>query len=246
MHNLFGLLLFNQFTMKTILTICIVLTATALLLSANKFLPNIGIRLHPNEFFNGILKYQLFAVLIATTLILITLKWTPQSRELLGLGNINTLAIKEMWLGINGKTSWKSNGLQLAIFISLATGVFMFMAVKQTNSLSNFNVSLIPIILLISLTNSFAEEAIYRFAINGNLMPHTLKWIILVASAILFGLPHYMGYPNGVIGVLMAATLGYILSKATYETQGLGIAWSIHFVQDAIIFTALSMINIKT
>jgi membrane protease YdiL (CAAX protease family) len=55
-----------------------------------------------------------------------------------------------------------------------------------------------------------------------------------------------MGYPNGVIGVLMAATLGYILSKATYETQGLGIAWSIHFVQDAIIFTALSMINIKT
>lgn len=232
--------------MKTFLTICIVLTSTALLLSANKFLPNIGIRLHQNEHFNGILKYQLFAVFIAAVVILVTLKWTPQSRELLRFGNINTHALKEMWLGINGKTSWKSNGLQLSIFISLATGVFMFLAVKQSNSLSNFNVSFIPIILLISLTNSFAEEAIYRFAINGNLMPHTLKWIILVISAIMFGLPHYMGYPNGVVGVLMAAILGYILSKATYETQGIGIAWSIHFVQDVIIFTALSMINIKS
>jgi membrane protease YdiL (CAAX protease family) len=232
--------------MKTILTIGIVLTATTLLLSANKFLPTIGLRLHQNEYFNGILKYQLFAVFIAAVVILVTLKWTPQSRELLRFGNINTLAIKEMWLGINGKTSWKSNGLQLAVFISLATATFMYLAIKQTNSLSNFNVSFIPIILLISLTNSFAEEAIYRFAINGNLMPHTLKWIILVASAILFGLPHYLGYPNGVVGVLMAATLGYILSKATYETQGIGIAWSIHFVQDVIIFTALSMINIKS
>ncbi len=236
---------YNQFTMKTLLTICIVLAATVILLSANKFLPNIGVRLHQNEYFNGILKYQFFAVLIAAVAILITLKWTPQSRELLGLGNINTLASKEMWLGINGRTSWKTNALQLAVFISLATGVFMYMAVKQTNSLTNFKLSFIPVILLMSLTNSFAEEAIYRFAINGNLMPHTLKWIILVASAILFGLPHYMGYPNGVVGVLMAATLGYILSKATYETQGIGIAWSIHFVQDVIIFTALSMINIK-
>ncbi len=237
---------YNQFTMKTLLTIFIVLVATALLLSANKFLPNIGVRLHPNEYYNGILKYQLFAVLIAAVVILITLKWTPQSRELLRFGNINTLALKEMWLGINGRTSWKTNALQLAVFISLATGVFMFMAVKQTSSLANFNVSFIPIILLISLTNSFAEEAIYRFAINGNLMPHTLKWIILVTSAVMFGLPHYMGYPNGVVGVLMASTLGYILSKATYETQGMGIAWSIHFVQDIIIFTALSMINIKS
>lgn len=238
-------MLINQFTMKALLTICIVLLATALLLSANKFLPSIGIRFHPNEYFNNILKYQLFAVIIAAVVILITLKWTPQSREFLRFGNIKTLASKEIWLGINGKSSWKTNALQLAVFISLATSVFMYLAVKQTNSLFIFNVRFIPIILLISLTNSFAEEAIYRFAINGNLMPYTLKWIILVISAIMFGLPHYMGYPNGVVGVLMAAILGYILSKATYETQGIGIAWSIHFVQDVIIFTALSMINNK-
>jgi membrane protease YdiL (CAAX protease family) len=163
----------------------------------------------------------------------------------LGLGNFNTLVSKEMWLGINGRTSWKINALNLAIHISIATARFMYLAVKQTNSLANFNVSFIPAILLISLTNLFAEEAMYRFAINGNLMPHTMKWIILVASAILFGLPHYIDYPNGVVGVLMTATLGYILFKVTYETQGIGIAWSIHFVQDVIIFTALSMINIK-
>ncbi|MCC7297511.1 MAG: CPBP family intramembrane metalloprotease [Bacteroidia bacterium] len=171
---------------------------------------------------------------------------TPESKSLLQLGHLDSIAIKEKWLGINGKTSWRQNGLQLAFFISIATGIFMFLAVKYTNSLYNFKWSFVPIILLVSLTNSFSEEIIYRFAINGNLMHLTSKLTILICSAVLFGLPHYQGYPNGFMGVLMAGLLGYILSKATYETQGLGLAWIIHFLQDIIIFTSLFMINIKT
>ncbi|TAE80973.1 MAG: CPBP family intramembrane metalloprotease, partial [Bacteroidetes bacterium] len=73
----------------------------------------------------------------------------------------------------------------------------------------------------------------------------TSKTTVLLLSAILFGLPHYAGFPNGPIGVVMAGVLGYILSKATYETQGIGIAWVIHFLQDVIIFTALFMMNSK-
>ncbi|MDZ7899137.1 MAG: CPBP family intramembrane glutamic endopeptidase [Arcicella sp.] len=69
-------------------------------------------------------------------------------------------------------------------------------------------------------------------------------WVLLI-SAILFGLPHYQGYPNGAAGVIMAGVMGYVLSKATYETSGIGIAWAIHFVTDLIIFTALLMMNIK-
>ncbi|HHX23791.1 MAG TPA: CPBP family intramembrane metalloprotease [Thermoanaerobacterales bacterium] len=68
---------------------------------------------------------------------------------------------------------------------------------------------------------------------------------ILIISAILFGLPHYFGFPNGFMGVLMSGVLGYILCKATIETKGLSIAWAIHFVQDIIIFTALLMMNVK-
>ena len=231
--------------MILILTISLVLIATTILLLANKFLPSIDISFNNNLFVNKLLKYQLLALILSLTLMFFTLKLTPQSKSLLSFGNVESVAIKEKWLGINGKSTWKTNGLQLAFFISLATGIFMFIAVKYTNSLSNFQYWFIPVIIFISLTNSFSEEIIYRFVINGNLGVIAPKITILIISAILFGLPHYMGYPNGIAGVIMSAMLGYILSKATYETNGVGIALTIHFIQDLIIFTALFMMNIK-
>ena len=236
---------YSKVKMILILTISLVLIATTILLLANKFLPSIDISFNNNLFVNKLLKYQLLAVILSLTLMFFTLKLTPQSKSLLSFGNVKSVAIKEKWLGINGKSTWKINGLQLAFFISLATGIFMFIAVKYTNSLSNFQYWFIPVIIFISLTNSFSEEIIYRFVINGNLGLIAPKITILIISAILFGLPHYMGYPNGIAGVIMSAMLGYILSKATYETNGLGIALTIHFIQDLIIFTALFMMNIK-
>jgi len=231
--------------MKIIFTILSVSLATICLLLSSKFLPNIPILLNKNEFINGLLKYQMFAFCIAILFLLTTLQVSPQSKSLLKFGNIGSLAIKEKWLGINGGTTWRLNSIQLALFISLATGIFMFLAVKYTDSLGNFTWNFLPLIILISLTNSFSEETLYRIAINGNLTSNTSKLTVLLISAVLFGIPHYFGFPTGVIGVIMSAALGYILSKATYETQGIGIAWTIHFLQDVIIFTALFMMKVK-
>ena len=236
---------YSKVKMILILTISLVLIATTILLLTNKFLPSIDISFNNNLFVNKLLKYQLLALILSLTLMFFTLKLTPQSKSLLSFGNVESVAIKEKWLGINGKSTWKINGFQLAFFISLATGIFMFIAFKYTNSLSTFQYWFIPVIIFISLTNSFSEEIIYRFVINGNLGVIAPKITILIISAILFGLPHYMGYPNGIAGVIMSAMLGYILSKATYETNGVGIALTIHFIQDLIIFTALFMMNIK-
>ena len=235
----------NKMQMKLISTIFAVLIVTTILLTSNSYLSSIQLNLNQNEFVNGLLKYQLLALCISIVVLIATLKITPDSRSLLKIGNLETLAVKEKWLGINGKTSWKSNAIQFALFISLATGIFMFLAVKYTGSLPNFKWSFLPLILLISFTNSFSEEIIYRFAINGNLTSAAPKLTVLIISAILFGIPHYLGFPSGVMGVLMSGALGYILSKATYETKGIGIAWAIHFLQDIIIFTGLIMMNIK-
>ena len=232
--------------MKVAFTIIAVLLITAMLLSANKFLLNIELTLNDNDFVNALLKYQVYVLIVATAVLYITLKVSPDSKQILTFGNLSIIAQKESWLGISGKTSWKNNGLQLLFFISIATGIFMFLVVKYTASLGNFQWTFVPLILLISFTNSFSEEIIYRFAINGNLIHCTSKLAVLMISAILFGLPHYLGFPSGIFGVLMSGMLGYILSKATYETRGLGIAWAIHFVQDIIIFTALMMMNVKS
>jgi uncharacterized protein len=231
--------------MKILMTTILVVCATVLLVSANVVLAKISWVAHENDFINGILKYQVYALLIALIVALITLIISPESRTLLTFGAIENGAIKEKWLGINGTSTWKSNGLQLLFFISCATALFMFLGVKYTNSLGNFKLYFIPFILLMSFTNALSEELIFRFAINGNLMKETPKITVLLLSAVLFGIPHYWGFPSGVIGVIMAGILGYVLSKSVFETQGLGIAWGIHFVQDVIIFMALFMMNVK-
>lgn len=235
----------NKGYMKIIITTVGVLFTTLILVSANRFLPHIELTVTQNSFLNGLIKYQLLGLMLAVVLLLVTLKVTPESKLLLKMGNTQTVAVKEKWLGINGKSSWKTNGIQLAFFISLATGLFMFLAVRFTGNLTNFSWTFIPIVLVLSLTNSFTEEIIYRFVINGNLTGVASKTTILVVSAVLFGLPHYFGFPNGIVGVIMSGVLGYILSKVTYETQGMGISWIIHFLQDVIIFTALCMMNSK-
>ena len=229
--------------MKVLVISSSILLTTVALVVANKYLPSINLVIHHNSFINGLLKYQLFALLIAFLVIFITVKVAPESKILLQFGNLNKIPEKEIWLGIDGKSNWKSNAIQFSIFVSIATSIFMFLGVQYSNSLGSFKWSFVPIILIVSLANSFSEEIIYRFAANGNLMNSTPKLNILILSAILFGLPHYFGYPNGITGVIMAGVLGYILSKITYETQGIGVAWTIHFIQDVIIFTALLMMN---
>lgn len=236
----------NKSDMKMFYTTLIVGIAIILLVTASTFANLISLQIHPDNFVNSLAKYQTFALLVgllATTAILIL---NPESKQFLNIGQLNTIAEKEKWLGINSKSSWTVNGLQLLFFISVATGIFMFLAVKYTNSLDNFQWGFIPLVLLFSLTNALAEELIFRFGIVGGLFNHYPKLTILVVSAILFGLPHFWGNPGGVIGVVMSGVLGYILCKATIETKGLSIAWTIHFVQDIIIFTALFMMNYKS
>ncbi len=235
----------NKSDMRIFYTFLIPGIASVLLVTAGAFTSPINLQIHPDNFINGLAKYQAFALTTGLLTTLAILILNPGSRQFLSIGQLSSIAGKEKWLGINGKSSWKVNGLQLLSFVSIATAIFMLLAVKYTNSINNFQWSFIPLVLLFSLTNSLAEELIFRFGIVGGLFNHYPKLTILIMSAILFGLPHYFGNPGGVIGILMSGVLGYILCKVTIETKGLLIAWTIHFVQDIIIFTALMMMNIK-
>jgi membrane protease YdiL (CAAX protease family) len=231
--------------MKMLYTLLVVGIGTVLLVTANSFINQFSLNIHSDSFINRIANYQLFALSISILVACLILILNPESRKFLSIGRLNVIAEKEKWLGINGITSWRINGIQLLFVVSLATGIFMFLAVKYSNSMGNFQWRFISLVILFSLSNSLAEELIFRFAVVGGIFNHYPKINILIISAILFGLPHYYGWPSGFIGVLMAGVLGYILCKATIETKGLSIAWAIHFVQDIIIFTALFMINVK-
>lgn len=227
-------------------TLLMVVAATLLLLNSGSIIQGIPLSIHSNDYINGLARYQLFALSTALVTLCATLILFPESKQYLRFGDPGMLAMKEKWLGINGRSNWWINGLQLLFVVSLATGIFMFLGVKNAQSMHNFQPWFIPFILLFSMSNALAEELIYRFGMVAVLDQHYAKTIILIGSAILFGLPHFYGNPGGVIGLIMSGVLGYILAKASIETRGIFMAWLIHFVQDVIIFTALMMMNIRS
>jgi hypothetical protein len=231
------------YDMRLIVSLLIPAIAALLLLAGGLLAPQIPVCLHNNAFANNLLKYQLYAMVVALAATATTYVLYPAGRHLLSVGQLATIAGKETWLGINGRTTWTRNGVQLLLSISVATGIFMFLAVKYTHNSGNFSWSVMPLVLLLACTNALSEELIFRYSIAGSLWGTYPKTTVLIASAILFGLPHYYGNPSGLVGVIMSGVLGYILCKATIETKGIAVAWAIHFVQDVIIFTALMMMN---
>lgn len=96
-----------------------------------------------------------------------------------------------------------------------------------------------------SVANAFSEEAIFRVGIVSPLCGVLSVPIILIISGAMFGVPHYFGQPSGIVGMLMAGFLGWLLVMLLVETQGLFIAWAIHFVQDVVIITLLILISKK-
>jgi hypothetical protein len=98
-------------------------------------------------------------------------------------------------------------------------------------------------IVLFSLTNSFGEEAIYRIGIVSPLKDVITPTTVFLISAVLFGIPHFAGMPSGVIGVVMAGVLGFVLAKSVFETQGIFWAWLIHFLQDVVIIGSIYLMK---
>lgn len=232
--------------MKLTLSITLVAIATTLLLSANYFLEKINLRIHQNDIINQLGLYQIYALFIGLIFMLLSVYLFPQGKKYLKTGDLKRIAKKEKILGINGKSSWLKNGLQLSIFISLATGIYIALGVIYSNSTDHFKWYFIPYIFLFSINNSFVEEIIYRFVLISGLEGVLNKKFIMILSALMFGIPHYFGNPGGAVGVIMSGMLGFILSKASIETEGLSIAWFIHFLQDLIIFTGIFMMSFKS
>lgn len=94
----------------------------------------------------------------------------------------------------------------------------------------------IPVGLLVAAMNGFNEEFTLRAAPLGELKPVIGKSSSLVVTAAYFGLGHYYGVPNGVIGVLLSTFLGWLLGKSMIETKGFFVAWLVHFLTDIPIF----------
>lgn len=204
----------------------------------------IGIEVSENSYINFQINYQLVLLAIALISMISSYFLNPESfKSILSIGNISAVGEELKIFGIKEGDSWIKTGVSLSISISLATSIFMYFQLKGQNIDYDLLKTGIFWIVLFSLTNSFAEEMIYRVGVNGPLTNLLSSNKIFLISAVIFGVAHFHGMPSGIIGVILAGLLGYVLSKSIQETNGIFWAWLIHFLQDIIIIGSLYLLK---
>jgi membrane protease YdiL (CAAX protease family) len=196
-----------------------------------------------NAFVDSKLKYQLITLAIALFILFISYLFARKNaRMFYKAGILNASAVPVGWLGIKKTDTWNRVGRNFAIIVSMVTGIFIYLNVARGQTIESEHVRFLPFIFLFAIMNAFTEEAITRLSLVTVLHGLVPSAVIYIASALLFGIPHYFGVPGGVVGAIMAAFLGWLLSKSIVETQGMFWAWLIHFLQDVIIFAALFLV----
>lgn len=158
------------------------------------------------------------------------------------IGNISADIIPAPLVGIkpSAKENWSHFGRNFAIVISVVTAtVIYFQLFKKSSTTIAAIISVLPFSLCFSFINAFVEESITRLGVVVALQNVVSAKTIPLVSAALFGTAHYWGNPGGLVGVLVAGFLGWLLAKSILETKGMFWAWLLHFLQDVIIFSAL-------
>ena len=159
----------------------------------------------------------------------------------LAKGDIAAPAGPVRWMGIKQGDRWNKLGLILTICISLGTLAFLVIAGRPPLDIVIRALPFLPAILLAAALNAFYEEVTYKAALLSVLESPVGARQALYMVAVYFGIWHFYGIPYGVVGVLLATFLGWILAKSMQETRGLFWAWFIHFWQDVWIFSFLAI-----
>lgn len=206
--------------------------------------PAIKRRLHPNPILDRNIKYQGLQLIMAVFFLLGVDVTTPgRLPAFLRVGDLSARIEPIAWLGVTGQESWLEIALTIGLFISLGTGIFMWLRLRKANVRLPDLGKVFAWAILFSIANAFSEEAIFRL---GWIVPFHWIWstgTIALVSGIVFGLPHWFGMPNGPVGAIMAGFMGWLLALSVLQTGGIGIAWGIHFVQDVIIISSMLAID---
>lgn len=189
-----------------------------------------------------LLYYQLLSWTVVSAVVCFTLIFhRAAALRFLRINKIHGSMAPVRWLLIKDGENWARQGWQIAIVLSLVTAIVVWnqLGLQAISAERLFGV--LPLAFGLALSNSLAEELIFRHSIVSAYEAHAHKKHAPVISGVLFGGVHYFGAPGGFIGVLMAGVLGWLLAKSMQETGGLFWAWSIHACLDVVIFACILM-----
>ncbi len=204
-------------------------------------------RLAPVGEINFQIGYQSALLLLAGLVLLILRIAYPQTLSALwGIGDPRAPAAPVAWMGIGEGETWATLGPGLSAAITGVTTIFIWHAFRGSGIRLATLARYLPLVLLFAAANAFSEEVIFRLGVLVPLQGSMAPLAIILLSAVLFGIPHYRGMPNGVAGVALAAIMGGLLAKSVLETGGLFWAFAIHFLQDVVIISALVLKSAAT
>lgn len=232
--------------MITLLTVLLAGLAIAGIFSLPRLTAKIKTMFHSNSVVNFQIKFQSLQLMLAAIVLFFAYLLNPENFAMFfRVGDVHAHISKIAWLGITGNETWLEIATSLGLWITLGTAIFMFFQLKKAGVDYRYFIFSLLWSIPFSIANAFSEEAIFRVGIISPLYGVLSVPIILLISAALFGLPHYFGTPSGIIGVLMAGFLGWLLAMSLVETQGIFVAWAIHFVQDVVIITSMILMSKK-
>lgn len=156
-------------------------------------------------------------------------------------GKIDAPVEPSRLLGMKKPEPWTRIGTIFAFVFSTVTLAFLALSYRPSANAILQTLPLVPVALLIAAINAFNEEFTLRAAPLSELYRIVGKQQALMITSVFFGLGHYYGIPNGVLGVLLSGFLGWFLGKSLLETKGFFWAWLIHFLPDVFIFTFLAI-----
>jgi uncharacterized protein len=229
-------------SVRAVLVVLLVTAAGAALLAIRALTQLSGPALVGDARVDGQIAYQVVSALLAICVVLVARAVAPGGRRFLALGTVSAPAGAAAWLGLRAGEPWTHVGRNFAIILTVATAAAVYFQIVSTASLQLSLVGLVVAVLVaapFAASNAAVEEAIFRLApveaLDGIMKPGH----IAILSGALFGGLHYFGIPGGLIGVALAGFLGWLLTKSITETRGVFWAWSLHFLQDLVIFTAV-------
>ena len=157
-------------------------------------------------------------------------------------GNLGATAQPEPFLLFGKGISWTRLAAILLLGFGILLPAFLTWRMHPDFSGSLRALHFWPWALLTAGLNAANEEFQFRSAVLARLknVAGSPREAILM-SGVFFGLGHYFGQPSGIAGVLMAGFAGWIWAKSMVETRGFFWAFTIHFVQDLVIFGFLSL-----
>ncbi len=189
------------------------------------------------------LRYQPRALLVAVAVVAAVqgLRWvTGRAVTPLAFLEVGELQAVAVGLGPFGEPGerWLEVGARFALIATAATASVVWLQARPrppTRAL----LPALPLALLAAVANAAAEELLFRVALVQGLHERLPATTVAVISGVLFGVPHYVGSPGRLPGVVMAGFLGWLLCTATLQVGGVAWAWALHALQDLAIFTIL-------